>query len=118
MQDQWALLAEVFNARGALLAFFGGLGGGVRWAVDGGRWRVGARRVFIGAATAFGVGLMAPVQLEPWIGSVQPEARASIGTLCGTAFLVGFLALSVLERIMNSAGMVPDPKKPPGPPRR
>lgn len=118
MQDQWALLAEVFNARGALLAFFGALGGGVRWAVDGGKWRSGLRRVFIGASTAFGVGLMAPFQFQPWIGDVPADARASIGTLCATAFIVGFLALAVLERIMNSAGMVPDPKKPPPPPRR
>ena len=117
MEDQWALLAEVFNARGALLALFGGLGGAVRWAVDGGRWRVGARRVFIGSATAFGVGLMAPFQFEPWIGAIPADARASIGTLCATAFLVGFVALSVLERIMNSAAMGSDQNRPP-PPRR
>ena len=108
MEDRWALLKEVFNARGLLLAFFGALGGGVRWAVDRVGWKTGLRKVFIGSSTAFGVGLMAPLQLEHWIGEIPAESRAAIVTLCATAFLVGFLALSVLERIMATAGMKDD----------
>lgn len=114
MGERWSLLSEVFNARGLLLAFFGALGGGVRWAIDRSGWKAGLRKVFIGTATAFGVGLMAPTQLEPWVGAIPEDAAASIGTLCGTAFLVGFVAQMVLERIMGAAKG--EPSKGSGPP--
>lgn len=107
--DRWRLLEEVFNARGLLLAFFGALGGAVRWALDRNGLKAGLRRVFIGTATAFGLGSMAPSQLQPWIGDIPPDAAASIGTLCATAFIVGFLAVSMLERLMIG----PASRKPP-----
>ncbi len=89
----------IFNERGALLAFFGALGGAVRSAALRTTWREGLRVVFIGAATAFGVGVLAPHILSPWIGDLPDDIAGALGTLCAAAFLIGLMAVTIIERI-------------------
>lgn len=89
----------IFNERGALLAFFGALGGAVRSAALKTTWREGIRVVFIGSATAFGVGVLAPHILKPWIGDLPEGMAGALGTLCAASFLVGLMAVTLIERI-------------------
>lgn len=91
---------SVFNERGALLAFFGALGGAVRSAALKTTWREGIRVVFIGAATAFGFGVLAPFILKPWIGEIPSDMAGAIGTLCASAFMIGLAAVTMIERFI------------------
>lgn len=94
-----SLLNEIFNERAALMAFFGALGGMVRSAALKTTWREGLRVVFVGSATAFGLGVLAPYVLRPWIGDVITEEMAgALGTLCAAAFVVGLVAVTLIER--------------------
>lgn len=90
----------MFDDRGALLAFFGALGGAVRWAALKTTWREGMRVVFIGSATSFGVGVLAPAILRPWIGNLPEGMATALGTLCATAFLTGLVAVTLIERFI------------------
>lgn len=99
---------NIFNERGALLAFFGALGGAVRSAALKTTWREGMRVVFIGSATAFGFGVLTPHLMRPWIGDLPEGMAAALGTLCASAFLVGLMAVTIIERI--AAGKAPLPK--------
>lgn len=90
---------HVLNERGALLALFGALGGAVRSAALKTTWREGVRVVFIGAATAFGVGVLAPFLLAPWIGEIPQNMAGTLGTLCAAAFIVGLIAVTIIERV-------------------
>ena len=100
MNDDWGALGQVFNERGALLSFFGALGGAVRWAALKTTWREGLRVVFIGSATAFGVGVLAPYLLKPWIGDLPEGMAGALGTLCAAAFLLGLIAVTWIERVI------------------
>lgn len=99
---------SIFDARGALLAFFGALGGAVRSAALKTTWREGLRVVFIGSGTSFGVGVLAPFLLRPWIGDLPDDMAGALGTLCAAAFMVGLLAVTIIERLL--AGKTPLPK--------
>ena len=90
---------SIFNERGALLATFGALGGAVRSAALKTGWREGLRVIFIGSATSFGVGVLGPHLLKRWIGDL-PEGidPAALGTLCAAAFLIGLIAVVLIER--------------------
>ena len=77
MSEGPRLFWEIFNERGALLAFFGALGGAVRSATLKTTWREGIRVVFIGSGTSFGVGVLAPVLLRPWIGELPDDTSGS-----------------------------------------
>ncbi|WIY52468.1 hypothetical protein O9Z70_13520 [Devosia sp. YIM 151766] len=101
MSDEPSLFREIFNERGALLAFFGALGGAVRSATLKTTWREGMRVVFIGSGTSFGVGVLAPVVLRPWIGDLPEEMTGALGTLCAAAFLVGLIAVTLIERMID-----------------
>ena len=79
MTEQTNLLFEVFNQRGAVLTFFGMLGGSVRAAVLKTTWREGLRVIFVGGAVAFGVGVLAPVIMKPWTCSASTERVAGRG---------------------------------------
>ena len=92
---------SVFNERGALLAIFGAMGGAVRSATLKTTWREGVRVVFIGAATAFGVGVLAPIMLKPWIGDLPEGMAGALGTLCAAAFMVGLVAVTMIERFLS-----------------
>lgn len=93
---------SVLNERGALLAFFGALGGAVRSAALKTTWREGLRVVFIGSVTAFGVGALGPKLLSPWLGDLPEGIDAqALGTLCAAAFLIGLIAVTMIERMVS-----------------
>ncbi len=96
-----SLFTEIFNERGALLAFFGALGGAVRSAAIKTTWREGLRVVFIGSATSFGTGILAPTLLKPWIGDLPAGMAGALGTLCAAAFLVGLVSVTLIERMID-----------------
>lgn len=98
----------IFNERAALLAIFGALGGAVRSAALKTTWREGLRVIFIGGATSFGFGSLAPHIMRPWIGDVPEGMGGAIGTICAVGFIVGLMAVTIIERI--AAGKSPLPK--------
>lgn len=94
------LLGEVFNQRAALLTFFGALGGSVRAAVLKTSWRESLRVIFVGGAVSFGVGVIAPVLMKPWIGDIPEGMAGALGTLTAAAFLTGLVAVTLVERMI------------------
>jgi len=94
------LLSEVFNQRAAILTFFGMLGGSVRAAVLKTSWREGLRVVFVGGAVSFGVGVIAPVVMRPWIGELPEGMAGALGTLTAASFLTGLVAVTLVERFL------------------
>jgi hypothetical protein len=98
---------SIFNERGAMLAFFGMLGAAVRSAALKTTWREGLRVVFIGGATSFGFGALSPHLLQQWIGDIPDNLGTAIGTMCAASFLVGLMAVTIIERI--AAGKSPLP---------
>lgn len=96
-----SLFTQVFNERGAILAIFGALGGMVRSATIKTTWREGVRVTFIGAATAFGVGVLSPYLIKPWVGDLPADMSGALGTLCAAAFIVGLLAVTMIERFLE-----------------
>ncbi|SMP32252.1 hypothetical protein [Shimia sagamensis] len=100
------LWQQVFNDRGAILAFFGALGGMVRSATIKTTWREGVRVTFIGSATAFGVGVLAPYLVRPWVGELPPEMSGTLGTLCAASFIVGLIAVTMIERFLAGRKLV------------
>lgn len=105
--NDWGVWSQVFNERGALLGFFGALGGAVRSAALKTTWREGLRVVFLGAATAFGVGVLAPVLLRPWIGDLPDEVAGALGTLCAASFLIGLMSVTLVERLIDGRNVTP-----------
>lgn len=95
------LIYEVFNQRAAILTFFGALGGSVRAAVLKTTWREGLRVVFVGGAVAFGVGVLGPVLMKPWIGDLPDEMAGAMGTLTAASFLIGLIAVTLVERFIT-----------------
>lgn len=89
----------IFSERGMILALFGALGGAVRSAALKTTWREGMRVVFIGSVTAFCVGALAPHLLRPWIGEMPQGVGSALGMLCASAFFVGLLAVTIIERL-------------------
>lgn len=102
MSQDLNLFQEVFNQRAALLTFFGALGGCVRAAVLKTTWREGLRVIFVGGAVSFGVGVLGPVVMSPWIGDLPDEMAGALGTLTAAAFLTGLAAVTVVERMISS----------------
>jgi drug/metabolite transporter (DMT)-like permease len=98
----------IFNERGFLLAFFGALGGAVRSAALKTTWREGLRVMFIGSSTAFGVGVLAPFLLRPWIGDLPQGMAGALGTLCAAAFLLGLMAVTLIERMAAGKSVGPE----------
>jgi hypothetical protein len=96
-----SLLSEVFNQRATILTFFGMLGGSVRAAVLKTSWREGLRVIFVGGAVAFGVGVLGPVMLRPWIGDLPDEMAGALGTLTAASFLIGLVAVTLVERFIS-----------------
>ena len=95
------LIFEVFNQRAGILTFMGALGGSVRAAVLKTTWREGLRVIFVGGAVAFGVGVLGPVVLKPWIGELPDEMAGALGTLTAASFLVGLASVTLVERIIS-----------------
>jgi uncharacterized protein len=94
------LLTEVFNQRAGILTFFGMLGGSVRAAVLKTTWREGLRVIFVGGAVSFGVGIVGPFVMRPWIGDLPEEMSGALGTLTAAAFLTGLVAVTLVERFL------------------
>ena len=101
------LWTEVFNERAALLTFFGALGGSVRAAVLKTGWKEGIRVVFVGGAVAFGVGVLGPVIMRPWIGDLPDEMAGAMGTLTAASFLIGLVAVTIVERFISGEANEP-----------
>lgn len=97
---QFHLLHEVFNQRGLILAFFGALGGSVRAAVLKTTWKEGLRVIFVGGAVSFGVGVLAPFLLRPWVGDLPYDMAGTLGTLTAAAFLIGLMSVTLIERLI------------------
>ena len=95
-----SLIEEVFNQRAAILTFFGMLGGSVRAAVLKTTWQEGLRVIFVGGAVAFGVGVVGPVMLKPWIGELPDGMAGALGTLTAASFLTGLVAVTLVERFI------------------
>ncbi len=95
------LIIEVFNQRAGILTFFGMLGGSVRAAVLKTGWKEGLRVVFVGGAVAFGVGVLGPVLMKPWIGDLPDEMAGALGTLTAASFLIGLVAVTLVERFIS-----------------
>lgn len=91
---------DVFSNTAAMLAFFGLLGGTVRAVVLRLNWRETLRVMFVGAAMAFGVGALSPHLLRFVIGDLPKGAESALGTLCAAAFLVGLVAVALVERLI------------------
>lgn len=105
------LFFEVFNQRAAILTFFGALGGSVRAAVLKTGWKEGLRVVFVGGAVSFGVGVLGPVLMKPWIGDLPDEMAGAMGTLTAASFLIGLVAVTLVERfISGESNEALDPK--------
>ena len=95
------LFVEVFNQRAGILTFFGVLGGSVRAVVLKTTWREGLRVIFVGGAVAFGVGVLGPVLMKPWIGELPDKMAGALGTLTAAAFLTGLVAVTLVERFIS-----------------
>ena len=93
------LFTEVFNQRAAILTFFGMLGGSVRATVLKTTWKEGFRVIFVGGAVSFGIGVLAPVIMQPWFGDI-PDGMVggALGTLTAASFLTGLVAVTIVER--------------------
>ena len=96
-----SVISQIFNDKGLLLAIFGALGGAVRSAVLKTTWREGLRVIFIGSATAFGVGVLAPHLLKPWLGDLPAEMTGALGTICAVSFLIGLVSVTMIERFID-----------------
>jgi len=95
------IFAEVFNQRVAVLTFFGSLGGSVRAAVLKTTWRETLRVIFVGGAVSFGVGVLGPDLIRPLFGGFPEGESGSLGTLTASAFLLGLVSVTIVERIFT-----------------
>ncbi|GAA5073434.1 hypothetical protein N0B44_15540 [Roseibacterium beibuensis] len=122
MSEGGRLVHEIFNEQSAILAGLGALGGAVRAATLKTTWKEGLRVTFIGSATAFGVGALGPFLLRPYIGELPDGATAAFGVLSASAFLIGLIAVTAIERWVGGRpraslvaavpGVPPDPVPP------
>ncbi len=93
------VFGEVFNQRVLVIAFFGSLGGAVRAAVLKTDWKETLRVIFVGGAVSFGVGVLVPDMIRPFLGDIPEGESLSMGALTASAFLLGVIACTVVERI-------------------
>jgi hypothetical protein len=95
-----SIFSEVFNQRAVVLTVFGSLGGSVRAAVLKTGWRESCRVIFVGGAVSFGVGVLAPTLMTPIFGDLGTSG--SMGALTASAFLLGLISVTIVERIFTS----------------
>ena len=99
MADDPNLWRSIFSDQNLILGFFGALGGSVRAFTLRTTWREGVRVVFVGGATAFGVGTFAPFLLSPYL--VEVSGGGTIGTISAASFLLGLIAVTLVERAID-----------------
>ena len=92
--------AEAFNQRAITLFFFGALGGSVRAAVLKSTLKESLRVIFVGGAVSFGVGVIGPGIVGPLLGNLS--SSSSLGTLTASAFLLGLISVTIVERILSN----------------
>lgn len=102
MEKDPNLFAEVFNQRAAITTIMGSLGGTTRALFLKTDWRETIRVVVIGGLVAFGVGVLAPTLLPEWI-KVPEESSLSIGILASSSYMVGILAITIMEKFTSEA---------------
>lgn len=95
-----SVFTEVFNQRALVLTVFGSLGGSVRAAVLKTSWRESLRVIFVGGAVSFGVGVLGPTMMSPIFGDMG--TAGSMGALTASAFLLGLISVTVVERIFRN----------------
>lgn len=98
------LWSKVLSEQAQVLAFFGGLGGSVRALVLKTNLWESIRAVSVGSITSFSVGALAPSIIRPWFGGFPEVSDGAFGTLCASAFLLGMLAMTVMERAIDRKG--------------
>ncbi len=94
------ILAEVFSQQALVLTIFGSLGGSVRAAVLKTGWRESLRVIFVGGAVSFGVGVVGPSIVTPVFGDLG--TTGSMGALTASAFLLGLISVTIVERIFTN----------------
>jgi hypothetical protein len=94
------MFAQVFNQQALVLTVFGSLGGSVRAAVLKTGWRESLRVIFVGGAVAFGVGVVGPNLMTPFFGDIGTSG--SMGALTASAFLLGLISVTIVERIFTN----------------
>lgn len=101
------VFAEVFSQRAQVLTLFGALGGSVRAAVLKTTWRETLRVIFVGGAVSFGVGVLGPNIMFPIFGDLT--SIGSMGALTASAFLLGLISVTIVERIFTNIWGVKKP---------
>ena len=94
------IFAQVFNQRALVLLAFGSLGGSVRAAVLKTGWRESLRVIFVGGAVSFGVGVIGPSLVSPFFGDIGTPG--SMGALTASAFLLGLISVTIMERVFTN----------------
>lgn len=94
---------EVFSPLGQVIAFFGGLGGLVNALVTKKPWRETLRITLVGVAVAFALGTISPHILRRIIPELSEVGGVTLGVLTGCAFIVGLIAVALVERIIGRA---------------
>ncbi|WP_347311351.1 hypothetical protein [Defluviimonas sp. SAOS-178_SWC] len=94
---------EVFSPLGQAIAFFGGLGGLVNALVTRKPWKETVRVVTVGVAVAFGLGTISPHILSKVLPELAEVGGAALGVLTASAFVVGLIAVALVERVMGRA---------------
>lgn len=94
------VFAEVFSQQALVLTVFGALGGSVRAAVLKTTWRETLRVIFVGSAVSFGVGVVGPSIVTPIFGDLGTSG--SMGALTASAFLLGLISVTIVERIFTN----------------
>jgi len=102
-ENDLGMWSQVLTEKGAVLAFFGALGGAVRSATLRTTWRESLRIIFIGSATAFGLGEVSPTILR-WIfgeAAIPESASTAVGFIAAMAFIVGLIAVVLVEYLIE-----------------
>jgi hypothetical protein len=101
MFDSGGPVHQVISEQNLVLAAFGALGGMVRSAALKTTWKEGLRVTFIGCATSFGFGRLAPVIITKiYDVDIPDKVSDSFGVICACAFFVGLAAVTLIERFV------------------